>query len=70
MKTCKHFVIYERASGVILRTGSVPILPAEMDICMARAQVNNASEWFIETEAQIDPNRWRVDLATSTVVPL
>ena len=70
IESTRHFVVYNKNTGRIIRTGSVPILPAEMDICMARAQVSSPSEWYLVTKELMDPNKWRIDLLTLTLVPL
>jgi hypothetical protein len=68
IESTRHFVVYDKNTGRIIRTGSVPILPAEMDICMARAQVSSPNEWYLVTKELIDANKCRVDLPTLTLV--
>ena len=70
IESTRHFVVYNKNTGRIIRTGSVPILPEEMDICMARAQVSSPGEWYLVTKELMDANKWRVDLSTLTLVPL
>jgi hypothetical protein len=70
IESTRHFVVYNKNTGRIIRTGSVPILPAEMDICMARAQVSSPGEWYMVTKVLMDPNKWRIDIPTLTLVPL
>lgn len=68
MTACKYFAVYEKATGTILRSGTVPVMPADLDLCMARAQVNHDGEWYVESSDQIDPNKWRVALETGELV--
>jgi hypothetical protein len=70
IESTRHFIVYDKNTGRIIRTGSVPILPAEMEICMARAQVSSPSEWYLVMKELMDANKWRVDLPTLTLVPL
>ena len=70
IESTRHFVVYDKNTGRIVRTGSVPILPPEMDICMARAQVSSPGEWYLVTKELMDPNKWRIDIPTLTPVPL
>jgi len=63
-----HFLVFEKATGKVLRTGSVPSHP---QFNMAAMQVLNLlTEAAVETETQLDANAWRVNLATMALEPV
>lgn len=68
MKATRHFLVYDKNTGNVLRTGSVPI-QVDPDIDMVRAQVNNAEEWYVETDARLNPDEWKFNVAHGALEP-